>query len=252
MNVHDLGGRTALVTGGGRGIGRAVCLRLARSGAKVAVNYVANESAANETADLIRQTGGEARIVQADVSSADDVRRMVGEVEGSLGPVELLVNNAGIFHYVSHAQTTPDIWQRQIDVNLTGTYHVTWVVKDAMAARRYGRIVNVASIAGLRPRPMSIAYSVSKAGVISLTQSLAAALAGDAIRVNCVAPGLIETDILDGVERSNIDALVEATPLQRIGRPEDIAEVVEFLLSDRSGFMTGQTLVADGGRVMLP
>ena len=243
----SLRNRTALVTGGSRGIGRACCLRLAKSGANVAVNYAGNESAARETVERVQAEGVKAFQVQADVSSLEDVRRMIGEVEQTLGPVELLVNNAGVFHFVSHAETTPEIWQRQVDVNLTGVYNVTWAVKDGMIDRQYGRIVNIASIAGLRPRPMSIAYAATKAAVISMTQGLGEALAGHGIRVNCVAPGLIETEILDGVEQSQLDALVNATPISRIGQPGDIAEVVEFLLSDRAEFMTGQTLHINGG-----
>ncbi|MFQ5733621.1 MAG: SDR family NAD(P)-dependent oxidoreductase [Planctomycetaceae bacterium] len=252
MTEHNnLRSRTALVTGGSRGIGRACCVRLAKAGANVAVNFVGNEVAALETAERVRAAGAKAHVVRADVSDAASVRAMVDEVERALGPVDLLVNNAGIFDYVSHAETTADIWRRTMDVNLTGVFHVTWAVKDGMIARRFGRIVNVSSISGLRPRPMGIAYAAAKAGVINFTQSFAAAVAEQNVRVNAIAPGLIETDILDGVDPAALDALVKATPISRIGRPDDIAEVVEFLLSDRSNFMTGQTLVVDGGRVML-
>ena len=252
MMEDSLQNRTALVTGGSRGIGRACCLRLAEAGANVAINFVANEAAAAETAELLTATGVKTCVVGADVSSRDDVRRMVDEVERVLGPVELLVNNAGVFEYVSHEETTPKIWQRQMDVNLTGVYNVIWAVKDGMIRRGFGRIVNISSIAGLRPRPMSIAYSATKAGVIALTQSLAAAIAEHGIRVNAISPGLVATEILDGVEQAALDKLIAETPMSRIGQPQDIADVVTFLLSDRSAFMTGQTLVVDGGRVMLP
>lgn len=249
---HERSDRTALVTGGSRGIGRACCVRLAQSVARVAVNYVGNETAARETADLVKAAGAESLVVRADVSSRVDVDRMISDVEASLGSIDLLVNNAGIFHFVDHEGTTPDIWQRQVDVNLTGVYNVTWAVKPGMIERGFGRIVNIASIAGLRPRPLSLAYAATKAGVISLTQGLAEALAPHGIRVNCVAPGLTETDILNGVDRSQLDELIRATPIGRIGVPQDIAESVEFLLSDRADFITGQTLVVDGGRVTLP
>ena len=252
MSNRTLLDRVALVTGGSRGIGRAVCVRLAESGANVAVNYVGNEPAARETAALMESLGVTACVVRGDVSVWEDAQRMVREVAQSLGPVDLLVNNAGIFDYVSHAETTPEIWQRQVEVNLTGVFNVTWAVKDGMIERDFGRIVNISSIAGLRPRPMSIAYSATKAGVIAFTQSVAEALAPHNIRVNAVAPGLIGTEILDGVEQSALDKLVAATPISRIGKPEDIAEIVEFLLCERSGFITGQTIVVDGGRVMLP
>ena len=149
-------------------------------------------------------------------------------------------------------ETTAELWRRTIDVNLTSAFLVTWAVKDGMIERGYGRIVNVASIAALRPRPKSIAYAASKAGMIGLTRSLAEAVAPDGVRVTAVAPGLIKTDSLTDVDQSVLDGLVEATPMKRIGQPEDIAGVVVFLLGDDSNFMTGQTLVASGGRVTLP
>jgi 3-oxoacyl-[acyl-carrier protein] reductase len=245
-------GRTAIVTGGSRGIGRACCVRLAQAGANVAINYCSNDKAALETARLVEEAGGRALKIRADVSSADDVDRMIAEVTGGLGPVDLLVNNAGVFDYVSHTDTTRAIWQRTLDVNLTGAYLVTWAVKDGMVARGYGRIVNMASISALDPRPMSIAYAASKAGLVGLTKSLAAALAPYNIRVNAVAPGLIETEIHDGVEPATLERLIDATPMKRIGTPEEVAALVFFLLSDESRFTTGQTIVTDGGRVMRP
>jgi len=186
------------------------------------------------------------------VASSDDVDRMIAAVTGELGPVDLLVNNAGVFDFVSHEETTQAIWQRTLDVNLTGAFLVTWSVKDSMIARGYGRIVNMSSISALDPRPMSIAYAASKAGLVGLTKSTAAALAAHNIRVNAVAPGLIETDILDGVEQATLERLIDATPLKRIGTPEEIAALVFFLLSDESSFTTGQTIVSSGGRVMRP
>jgi len=252
MNDRPLAGRTALVTGGAKGIGRACCLRLAQAGADVGINYLTSEQQAREVAELVRQAGVRSHVVRADVSSPEQVAGMVDEVSSALGPIDLLVNNAGVFHYVSHEQTTLDMWQKTLDVNLTGAYLMTWAVKQSMIQRRFGRIVNIASIAGLRPRPMSIAYAASKAGMIGLTKSLAEALAPHNLRVNAVAPGLIDTEILSGVGQHRIDAIVESTPLNRIGQGEDVANVVLFLLSEESSFMTGQTLVVCGGRVMLP
>ncbi|MEX2285730.1 MAG: SDR family NAD(P)-dependent oxidoreductase [Planctomycetaceae bacterium] len=252
MGELELAGRTALVTGGAKGIGRACCELLARAGADVAVNYLSSEAAARETAESIKAAGRRACVVRADVSSPAEVDAMVAEVTETLGPVDMLVNNAGIFHYVSHAETTLDIWRRTLDVNTTGTYLVTWAVKDSMIERGFGRIVNVSSISGLRARPNSIAYSTSKGAVIAFTRSLAEALAGSNIRVNAIAPGLIETEIIDGVDPQVLEGIIAATPMHRIGRPAEVAELVLFLLSERSSFMTGQTLVACGGRVMLP
>lgn len=252
MNDRCFTDKTALVTGGSCGIGRAWCVRLARAGAKVAVNYCSNEIAALETVRLVNEAGARGLAVRADVSSSDDVDRMIAAVSTELGPVDLLVNNAGVFDYLSHQETTKAIWQRTLDVNLTGAFLVTWAVKDAMIARGYGRIVNMSSISALDPRPMSIAYAASKAGLVGLTKSTAAALAPHGIRVNAVAPGLIETDILDGVEQATLDRLIDATPMKRIGTPEEVAALVFFLLSDESSFTTGQTIVSSGGRVMRP
>lgn len=252
MNDHPLAGRTALVTGGAKGIGRDCCLRLAEAGADVAINYLTSEQQARETAERVRQCGVRAHLVRADVSSADQVATMAEEVSVALGPIDLLINNAGVFHFLSHEQTTLDVWRQTLDVNLTGAYLTTWAVKQGMIERGFGRIVNIASIAGLRARPMSIAYAASKAGMIGLTKSLAEALAPHNIRVNAIAPGLIDTEILAGVSQLQIDTIVQSTPLGRIGRGADVADAALFLLSEQSSFITGQTLVVCGGRVMLP
>lgn len=252
MNARPLLGRTALVTGGAKGIGRACCLRLAQAGASVAINYLTSEREARETAELVRQLGVRSHLVRADVRSPEQVAAMVDEITGEQAPIDLLVNNAGVFHYVSHEDTTLDVWRQTLDVNLTGAYLVTWAVKQSMIERGFGRIVNIASIAGLRPRPMSIAYAASKAGLLGLTKSLAEALAPHNVRVNAIAPGLIDTEILSGVSQDRIDTIVQSTPLGRIGHGDDIANAVLFLLSEESSFMTGQTLVVCGGRVMLP
>ena len=252
MSDHGIAGRVALVTGGSRGIGRAISEQLAAAGARVAVNYRSDHDAAAETVAAIQSAGGTATAVAADVSNETDVDRLITDVEAALGPVDLLVNNAGIFDYGDHHETTVQLWHRTIAVNLTSAFLVSWAVKDGMIQRGYGRIVNVASIAALRPRPNSIAYAASKAGMVGLTRSLAEGVAGDGVRVNAIAPGLIETDILADVDKGVLDELVEATPMKRIGQPDDIASVPLLLLGDDSNFMTGQTLVASGGRALLP
>ena len=252
MSDHGLEGRVALVTGGSRGIGRAISVQLAAAGARVAVNYRSDHESAASTVAAIESAGGTAVPLAADVSVDSDVERLVADVVEALGPVDLLVNNAGIFDFGGHRETTAELWRRTIEVNLTGAFLVSWAVKDGMIERGYGRIVNVTSIAALRARPNSIAYAASKAGMIGLTRSLAGAVAAEGVRVNAVAPGLIETDILADVDQGVLDELVAATPMKRIGQPEDIAGVTLFLLGDNSNFMTGQTLVASGGRVTLP
>ena len=252
MGNQDFSGRTALVTGGSRGIGRACALMLATKGASVAVNYRSSAEAAQEVVDSVTSAGQRAIAVQADVSDETQVVSMIETVEQKLGPVELLINNAGVFHFVSHEDTDLAIWNETLAVNLTGTFLVTWAVKQKMIERGFGRIVNMSSISALRSRPNSIAYAASKAGVTGFTKSTAEALAGHGIRVNAIAPGLIATEILDGVEQATLDGIVDSTPLGRIGTPEDVADLARFLLSEESRFMTGQTLVVSGGRVMMP
>lgn len=251
MSKKELQGKTALVTGGSRGIGRATCLALAGEGARVAVNYVSNAQAAGEVVAEIERLGAEAMMVEADVSDPASVAGMVAAVESGFGPVDLLVTSAGIAAAEPHTEMTFESWRRMLSVNLDGTYLPVMAVKDGMIERGYGRIVCIASIAGLRARGRMITYSTSKAAVIAFSRSCAEAF-GPAIRVNCVAPGLIETDMGASAGAETIQRMVDDAFLKRIGQPEEIAESVLFLLSERSSFTTGQTYVADGGRVTLP
>lgn len=252
MNYPGIEGRVALVTGGSRGIGAACCRLLAESGARVVLTYRSDRERAHQVAEQIEAAGGEAAAVRADAAQPQDIESLAKETQARFGPVELLVNNAGIFEIVPHGETDLEQWQRTLDINLTGVFQTIWAFKQEMIARRFGRIVNIASIAGLRARPTCIAYAVSKAGVIALTKSLAEAVAADNVRVNAVAPGLIDTEMIRDVNPSSKQALVDATPIQRLGTPEEIAATVMFLLSDLSNFTTGQTYVASGGRVLLP
>jgi 3-oxoacyl-[acyl-carrier protein] reductase len=252
MADKELDGRTALVTGGARGIGRATCVRVAREGANIAINYVSNEAAALETQRLVEAEGVHGQIVQADVSDPEAVARMVGETERGLGPVDLLVTSAGIAPDETRGQVAFEVWRRTMAVNLDGTFLPIMAVKDGMISRGFGRIVCFASIAGLRPRPAMLAYSTSKAAVVGFARSCSEAFA-PAVRINTIAPGLIDTDMpaasLDDATRQR---MIDATPLRRIGRPEEMAELALFLLSERSSYTTGQVYVADGGRVTLP
>ncbi|MDA0661146.1 MAG: SDR family NAD(P)-dependent oxidoreductase [Planctomycetota bacterium] len=252
MTEPDFAQRTVLITGGSRGIGRACCLRMARAGANIAVNYHSRETDALETVRQAESFGVKAIAVQANVADESSVASMVERIHDQLGAIEMLVNNAGIFEYVTPETTTLDHWRRTIDVNLTGLYIVTWAVKDQMVKRKFGRIVNMSSISALRARAYGIAYSASKAGIIAFTKSASEALIPHNIRMNAVAPGLVETEIIDDVDQTTIDRIVGETPMRRIGTPEEIADVVHFLLSEASRFMLGQTVVACGGRVMLP
>lgn len=251
MSSREFVGKTALVTGGSRGIGRAVCLSLADSGARVAVNYTSDENSATATLAEIEARGGRGMIVTADVSNTDAVTDMVAAVESELGPVDLLVTSAGIVRNEEHTQMQFPDWRRMMAVNVDGTYLAVMAVKDGMLARGFGRIVCIASIAGLRPRGRMIAYSTSKAAVVGFARSCAEAF-GPAIRVNCVAPGLIETDMTASMDAATKQRFADEAFLKRLGRAEEIAETVTFLLSQRASFTTGQTYVVDGGRVTLP
>ena len=244
---QEFKGRVALVTGGSRGIGRAVCLALAKEGADIALNYVANADAAKQTQSEVEALGARCTIHQTDVSDAAGVESMVKEI----GPVGLLVTAAGIAHVGDHTEIDVDLWRRIMTVNVDGTYLPVMAVKDGMIERGFGRIVCIASIAGLAPRARMLPYSTSKAAVIAFARSCAQAFA-PAIRVNCLAPGLIETDMSAAMDEATRAAMREAAFLKRTGKPEEMAETVLYLLSERSSFVTGQTLVADGGRVTLP
>jgi 3-oxoacyl-[acyl-carrier protein] reductase len=252
MATKELEGRTALVTGGSRGIGRAVCVRLAEEGARVAINYAGNEAAASETRRLVEAAGGDCQVVQGDVSDPDDVARMVGETERGLGAIDLLVTSAGIAPTETRGEIAFDTWRQIMAVNLDGTFLPIMAVKDGMIARGFGRIVCFASIAGLRPRPAMLGYGTSKAAVIGFARSCSEAFA-PAIRINTIAPGLIDTDMPAASLTPEVrQRMIDATPLKRIGRPEEMAELALFLLSECASYTTGQVYVADGGRVTLP
>lgn len=252
MAEKDFAGRTVLVTGGSRGIGRACCVRLGQAGARVAVNYQSKEADAAETVRLVEAAGGQALAVQANVTDEAAVARMVQHVNDRFGPIHMLVNNAGIFEYVTHEEATLEHWRRTLEVNMTGVFIVTWAVKGQMIEQKFGRIVNMSSISGLRSRPYGIAYSAAKAGIIGFTKSVAEALVSHNIRVNAVAPGLIATEIINDVDQHVLDNIINQTPMKRIGQPDEVADVVHFLLSEASRFMLGQTVVTCGGRVMIP
>jgi len=221
---------------------------LASEGARVVINYERNESAAQETSRLIEQSGGQCRIVQANIASPVEVDRLISVAREQFGPIELLVNNAGIAESVSHDQITFASWKQMLGVNLDGTFLTTWAVKDEMIARRFGRIVNVSSLAGLVKKKNMIHYATAKAAVIAFTRNCAEAFAPHNVRVNCVAPGLTETDLSRTANPGLIDELISITPMGRIAQPVEMASVVRFLLSDESSFITGQTIAACGGR----
>ena len=251
MATGELAGRTALVTGGSRGIGRAICRILAREGADVAVNYTHDEVAAREAEALVVAEGVKSAVVKADVSEPEQVDAMVAQTERALGPIDLLVTSAGMVVPRLGTEVEFATWQRVMRVNLDGTFLAVMAVKGGMLERKFGRIVCIASIAALRPRPLQIPYGVSKAAVVAFARSCSEAFAPD-VRINSIAPGLIETEMAAKLSPNARRAMIEGTPMKRIGEPEEIAEMALFLLSERSSFTTGQCFVASGGRVTLP
>ena len=249
----NLAGKTALVTGGATGVGRAVVLQLTRLGVAAAVNYSKSKTEAEATAKEARELGVQALAVQGDVSDESQVKRMVQEVERHLGPVEILVNNAAFTKFTDLADLgalSPQEWQRTFDVNVNGTFYCSRAVAPMMKSRRWGRIVNVSSIAAFTGRGSSIAYCASKAAMLSLTRSLARVL-GPEITVNAVAPGLIDTRWIADLERLEEirEAYVKETSLRRVLTPDDVAEVVVSLIANMN-LVTGQTVIVDAGRTI--
>jgi 3-oxoacyl-[acyl-carrier protein] reductase len=243
-------GRVALVTGGGRGIGRAIATRLAKGGAKVAISYRANDAAAEETANVIREKGAECELFKGDVATPEDVEALVKGIGEAFGPVEILVNNAGTTRDNILLRMKDAEFDEVLATNLKGTYLCTRAVLRGMVRARWGRIVNVSSVVGLLGNAGQANYAASKAGIIGFTKSVAREVAGRSITVNAVAPGYVETELTGSLPESIKEQILGQVPVGRFGELEEVAEVVAFLASDSAAYITGQTLAVDGGMVM--
>lgn len=243
-------GKSAIVTGASRGIGREIALLLAKEGAQVAVNYSGSKDKADDVVKLITESGGEAFAIQADVSDADGVKEMVDKTLEMFGSIDILVNNAGITRDNLLMRMKEDEWDDVININLKGVFLCTKGVTRQMMRQRAGRIVNVASIVGVSGNPGQANYVAAKAGVIGFTKTAAKELASRNINVNAVAPGFITTDMTDALSEEVKNQMLSVIPLGKLGRPEDVARTVLFLLSDDAVYITGQTIHVDGGMVM--
>ena len=241
--------KVALVTGSSRGIGRAIAAQLAREGYAVGVNYYERRDKADELVSQLTQEGCRALAVQADVSKRGEVDTMVKTVEDTFGPISVLINNAGVAGQALFQDVTDELWDRYFAVNLNGARNTIQAVLPQMLHEKSGVIVNISSIWGQHGASCEVTYSCTKHALIGLTRSLALELAPSGIRVNCVAPGVIDTDMARELGGEVLDDLVEQTPLGRLGTPQDIASAVAFLASDKASFITGQVLTVDGAFV---
>lgn len=246
----SLAGKTVLITGASRGIGRATAVRLARDGARVAVNYKGNVAAAEETKRLVEAAGTSALLVQGDVSLDVDVERVVQEALAfGGGRLELLVNNAGTTRDGLLLRMNLADWDTVLDLNLRGAFLVTKAVLRPMMKQRGGRIVNVSSVAGVVGNPGQANYAAAKGGLIAFTKTVAREMASRQITCNAVAPGLIPTDLTNDLPQEVRDGMLKQVPLGRLGTVEDVANAIAFLVSDDAAYITGQVLVVDGGMV---
>ncbi len=248
--MFDLTGKVALVTGGSRGIGRAIAIALARQGAKVAVNYVSNAQAAAEVVGRIASCGGEAKALQGDVANAGDAKRIVEETQAAFEGLHILVNNAGLTADDLVLRMSEESWDSVMSVNLRGAYLCTKAALRPMIRQRWGRIINIASVAGLVGNPGQANYAAAKAGLIGLTKSVAKEVASRNVTANAIAPGLVQTEMTANLTEGQEQAVLQMVPLGRPATPDEIAPAVVFLASEEARYITGTVLAVDGGLVM--
>ncbi|ELZ82544.1 3-oxoacyl-ACP reductase [Haloferax elongans ATCC BAA-1513] len=240
--------KTCVVTGSSRGIGRGIAERFGNEGCEVAVNYRSSPEAAEAVVDAIESSGGSAIAVQADVTDVDQVERMREEVHETFGPVDVLVNNAGINQDILFKEMSHEDWDVVLDVHLDGTFHCTQTFYDDLVAAEQGRLINISSIVGKGGNFGQANYATAKAGIFGFTRTLALELAREGTTANCVAPGFISTQMVEELPEKIKDRIREDTPLGRLGTVEEVAEVVAFLASDRSSFITGEVIDVNGGK----
>jgi 3-oxoacyl-[acyl-carrier protein] reductase len=245
-----LDGKVAVITGAGRGIGRRIALKFAEKGAKVVVNYHSSVSQVEELLTLIRNEGGEAIAIQADVSIEEEAKKLISEAIKQFGRIDILVNNAGITKDNLMMRMSEEEFDRVLDINLKGTFFCMKHVSGIMLKQKCGKIINISSVVGLTGNIGQVNYAASKAGVIGMTKAAARELASRGITVNAVAPGFIETDMTDKLPQKNKEAMIASIPLKRYGSVDEVAGVVSFLASEDANYITGQVLTVDGGLAM--
>lgn len=243
-------GKTAIVTGGTRGIGKAIVLELARQGADVAFTYVKSAEQASALEDEIRKNGTRAMAVQSDSSDFNQSKQMIDAVIKNFGKVDVLVNNAGITRDKALMMMSEEDWRKVIDTNLTGVFNCTRTVIVPMMKQKSGSVINIASVSGVVGMARQVNYSSSKAGIIGFTKALAKEVARYGITVNAVAPGFIETEMVKALDKKYLEEMLKFVPMGRVGKAEEVAEVVSFLISDAARYITGQVLNVDGGMAM--
>lgn len=247
----SLKNKTAIISGATRGIGRAIAIELARGGANVSFNFLKSNKEADELEKEIKALGVDVKSFQVDIKDYNAVKSWVDDTKGLFGGIDIIVNNAGVIKDKALALMEPDDWHEVINTNLNGTFNLTRAVIVAFIKQKSGIIVNIASVSGVVGMPRQTNYSASKAGIIGFTKSLAKEVASYNIRVNAIAPGFIETDMLKDLKEGHKEQIIKQIPFKRLGRPEEVAEAVKFLVSESASYITGQTIVVDGGLSMV-